>query len=132
MFDVTGSKEAGYTIELSRGDTGAIRFKANVTFKGDETGRTYTFGERDRAVFSIKSSNGTVVKEKISGFTDNKFVVIFHNPDTDQLANGSYTWDVRYVINPYYDESGRIIDGDQVVTAKSPAPMNLLNVVGDI
>lgn len=131
MFDVTGNATDGYTIVISRGDTGAIRFNANAVYRGTET--PYHFGERDRAVFSIKNSAGTVVKEKISAITDDKFVVVFHNPDTDQLTSGSsYTWDVRYVINPYYDEAGRIVDGDQVVTPRLPMPMNLLNVVGDI
>jgi len=131
MFDVTGDKDSGYTIVLSRGDTGAIRFNASATFKG--TGEPYNFGERDRAVFSIKNGAGTVVKEKISPIVNNKFVVVFHNPDTDMLAAGTnYTWDTRYVINPYYDEYGRIVDGDQVCTPKTPRPMNLLSVVGDI
>ena len=131
MFDVTGDAASGYTIAMSRGDTGAIRFNATATYRGTQT--PYTFGERDRAVFSIKNGNGTVVKEKISAITDNKFLVFFHNPDTDVLTPGTnYTWDVRYVINPYYDENGRIVDGDQVVTPRSPMPMNLLTVVGDI
>lgn len=125
MFSVEG-----YTISISRGDTGAIRFTANATYKGTQT--PYTFGENDRAVFSIKNSAGTVVKEKISAITDNKFVVIFHNPDTDSLLPGSFSWDVRYVINPYYDEYGRIVDGDQVITPRTPMTMTLLNVVGDI
>lgn len=131
MFDVTGDKESGYSIVMSRGDTGAIRFHASAVFKGTDT--PYHFGERDRAVFSIKNGAGTVVKEKIAPIVDDKFVVIFHNPDTDALAAGSnYTWDTRYVINPYYDATGRIVDGDQVCTPKTPRPMNLLTVVGDI
>ena len=131
MFDVLGDSTSGYTIRMSKGDTGAIRFKATAVYRGTEI--PYTFGERDRAVFSIKNGAGTVVKEKISAITDNKFVVVFHNPDTDQLAAGTnYTWDVRYVINPYYDSTGRIVDGDQVCTPKTPLPMNLLSVVGDI
>lgn len=131
MFDVTGDATTGYNIILSKGDTGAFWVSADAKFRGTET--PYTFGERDRAVFSIKNGNGTVVKEKISPITENKFLVVFHNPDTDQLAAGTnYTWDVRYVINPYYDESGRIVDGDQVCTPRTPMPMNLLTVVGDI
>ena len=131
MFDITGDAANGYNIAISRGDTGAIRFIAHAKYRGTDT--PYTFGERDRAVFSIKNGSGTVVKEKISAITDNKFVVVFHNPDTDQLAIGTnYTWDVRYIINPYYDESGRIADGDQVITPRLPAQMNLLTVVGDV
>ena len=131
MFNVTGDATNGYTIEMSKGDTGAIRIRANVTIRGSVD--PYTFGENDRAVFSIKDGSGSLVKEKVSEIENNTFVVLFRNPDTDGLNPGTnYTWDIRYVINPYYDETGRIIDGDQVITPKTPRPMNLLNVVGSI
>lgn len=97
MFDVDGTN-----IVLSRGDTGAIKMTANVTRR--DTGEAYTFGERDRAVFSIKTASGQIVKQISYQMTDNVFTVIFMNQDTDQLAAGGYTWDVRYVINPYYAE----------------------------
>lgn len=131
MFDVIGTKETGYSIQLSRGDTGAIRFTADAKYR--DTEEPYTFGSNDRAVFSIKDRNGTVVKEKVSEIVNNQFVVVFRNPDTDQLTAGTnYSWDVRYVINPYYDESGRIVNGDQVLTPTTPQNMNLLSVVGDV
>ena len=62
----------------------------------------------------------------------NKFPVVFYNHDTDNLSPGSYTWDVRYVIHPYYDDNGRIVDGNQVITPNAPMSMNLLTVVGEI
>ena len=97
MFSVNGKE-----ITLSRGDTGAIRFEASVTRR--DTGAAYIFGERDRAVFSIKSGAGQVVKQKSYPMEENAFTVIFMNSDTDQLAPGGYNWDVRYVINPYYED----------------------------
>lgn len=124
MFDVVND-----TIMISRGDTGAIRFRVNAKYRGTED--PYTFGANDRAVFSIKNASGAIVKEKVSPITDNAFVVTFFNTDTDSLAEGSYSWDTRYVINPYYS-GGRIVDGDQVITPKPPQTMNLLKVVGDI
>lgn len=96
MYSVNGTE-----IMLSRGDTGALKIKATVTRR--DTGAAYTFGERDRAVFSIKGGNGQVVKQKAYPLVENKFTVIFLNADTDQLTPGGYSWDVRYVINPYYD-----------------------------
>ena len=60
------------------------------------------------------------------------FQVDFHNPDTDALATGVYNWDVRYILGPYYDESGRIINGDQVITPQRPNSMELLAVVGEV
>lgn len=122
MFSVEG-----YNINLSRGDTGAMKVKATATLNGEP----FTFGADDRALFSIKNGQGEVVKEKVAAMDDNEFTVYFLNADTDNLSPGSYSWDVRYVIHPYY-LNGRIVDGDQVITPKEPQSMQLLTVVGDI
>ena len=117
-----------YKINLSCGDTGALRITATATLDGEP----FTFGEDDRALFSIKNSNGEVVKEKVAQMENNSFTVYFLNGDTDSLAPGQYSWDVRYIIHPYYDSSGRIIDGDQVITPMNPLSLQLLTVVGDV
>ena len=123
MFSVEG-----YNITLSRGDTGGLKVNAEATLNGEP----FTFGADDRALFSIKNGQGEIVKEKVAEMTDNEFIVYFLNSDTDSLAPASYSWDVRYIIHPYYDASGRIIDGDQVITPKEPQSMQLLTVVGDV
>lgn len=109
-------------ITLSRGDTGAF----TITVDG------YTFGENDRCLFTIKSGSGQIVKQKAYPMENNAFTVTLFNADTDKFTPGGYSWDVRYVINPYYDEKGDIVDGDQVLTPTLPMSMNLLTVVGDI
>jgi len=97
MFSVNGT-----TITISRGDTGALRIHANATRA--DTGAAYTFGERDRAVFSIKAGN-QLVRQKAYPLVNNAFIVVFTNQDTENLqAGGGYTWDVRYAINPYYED----------------------------
>ena len=119
MFGVEGK-----VITLSRGDTGAIKFTAETE---------YSFESNDRALFSIKNGVGEVVKQSAFELDENKaFVVTFFNADTDNLPPGTYNWDVRYIINPYYDAEGNIIDGDQVITPEQPMTLNLLNVVGEI
>lgn len=123
MFNVEGN-----TITLSRGDTGALRITATATLDG----QPYTFGPDDRALFSIKNGQGEIVKEKVAAMENNAFVVYFLNADTDSLSPSNYQWDVRYIIHPYYDAEGRIIDGDQVITPKTPQTMTILPVVGDI
>lgn len=123
MFNVEG-----YTITISRGDTGALRITATATLDG----QPFTFGEDDRALFSIKNGQGEIVKEKAAAMENNSFVVYFLNADTESLSPSNYQWDVRYVIHPYYDSEGRIIDGDQVITPKTPQTMTILTVVGDI
>lgn len=114
-------------ISLSIGDTAAF----TVTATG------YTFGEDDRALWTLKASDGTVVFERIYALDDTElgngvFMVSFSNSDTDHLPAGSYDWDVRYVINPYYNNDGKIIDGDQVITPKAALKMTLLSVVGEV
>ena len=95
---------------------------------------TYTSGwDNDPEEYGI-----TVYGTPVSGdvitvdYVKNEFIVTFMNADTDSLAPGGYSWDVRYVINPYYNDLGRIVDGDQVITPNQPMGAQLLNVVGDI
>lgn len=119
MFDVQD-----FVISLSRGDTGAIKITASTD---------YTFDSADRALFSIKNAIGEVVKQQAFALDANKaFVVTFFNQDTDSLAAGAYQWDVRYIIHPYYDDSGNIVNGDQVITPKQPMSLQLLQVVGEV
>ena len=125
MFNVNGT-----VITLSRGDTGALRIRVRARRK--DTGEAFTFGERDRALFTIKNASGAIVKQVAYPMTDNVFKVTFFNADTDKFAPGTMSWDVRYVINPYYDSANNIVDGDQVLTPTQPLSMQLLTVVGDI
>ena len=119
MFSVNG-----YQITLSRGDTGAVVITADTES---------TFTSADRALFSVKNAIGEVVKQQAFALDENNsFTVTFFNTDTDNLAPGSYSWDVRYVIHPYYDSNGNIINGDQVITPRLPMELVLLNVVGEV
>lgn len=95
---------------------------------------TYTTDwDTDPADYGITVGNTPVSGDEISvEYEKNKFWVTFFNADTDQLSTGSYSWDVRYVIHPYYDENGSIVDGNQVLTPNSPMATNILTVVGDI
>ena len=117
-----------YNISLSRGDTGALRVNATATLSGEP----FTFGSDDRALFSIRNANGEIIMQKASPMVNNSFTVYFLNNDTDSLSPGAFTWDVRYIIHPYYDDDGKIINGDQVITPKQPMTMALLTVVGDV
>lgn len=117
MFSIEGTK-----ISLSRGDTGSF----TITAEG------YEFAEEDRALFSVKSVSGAIVIQRVYELTDGAFRVDFYNQDTDTLSPGAYTWDVRYVIHPYYDGEGTIVNGDQVITPNQPMNMTLLAVVGNV
>ena len=128
MFSVNTENR---TIEISRGDTGAVRIHANAKYKGTNT--PYTFGERDRALFTIKDQSGQIVKQRVYQIVQNTFTVMLFNADTGKMIGGTYNWDVRYMINPHYETGNPIpVDGDQVVTPMLPASVNPLAVVGDI
>ena len=114
----------GLTIKMSRGDTGAIKFNAETE---------YEFQSNDRALFSVKNAIGEVVRQQAFPIeSDKSFIVNFANADTDYLSAATYSWDVRYIINPYYDSEGKIIDGDQVITPELPQELQLLQVVGEV
>lgn len=115
------------TINLSRGDTAAFTVTANTD---------YTFQAEDRALFTVKDSAGEAILERVYALDtelgNGVFRVQLSNSDTDQLDTGAYTWDVRYVLHPYYDDKGRIIDGDQVITPKAAQGLTLIATVGEV
>ena len=115
------------SISLSRGDTASF----TVTATGG-----YTFDTDDRALFTVKDGNGEIIMERIyeldTELGNGVFLVEFANSDTDQLAPGAYNWDVRYIIGPYYNSAGKIIDGDQVITPKPALNLTILSTVGEV
>lgn len=120
MFVVNESTKA---ITLHRGDTGAV----TITLTG------YDFSNvTARAVFSVKNS-GTTVKEEICQIDENnQFTVEFANEDTDYLSPGTYEYDVRVVIDPVYDDDGKIINGSEVMTPEDPIPVVVKRTVGTV
>ena len=116
-----------YTITLSRGDTASFTVTANTD---------YEFAAEDRALFTVKDSAGEAILERVYALDtelgNGRFLVQLSNSDTDSLAVGAYTWDVRYVLHPYYDSTGRIIDGDQVITPKAAQTLSLIATVGEV
>ena len=117
MFVVDGT-----TITMHRGDTGEMTVIASG----------YAFEANDRALFTIKDATWTEIKKTYYAMTNNAFTVEFANPDTDYLPAGNYNWDVRYIINPEYDQAGNIVDGTGVTTPGSPFQLILLNTVGQV
>lgn len=120
MFVVNPSTK---TIRMHRGDTGEVTIRVSG----------YTYGEDDRALFTVKDNAGSEIMKRVYEMEDNAFVVEFTNADTDYLSPGVYYWDVRYVVDPQYDQTtGEIIDGDGVGTPGSPFQLIILSTVGQI
>ncbi len=114
-------------ISLSRGDTAAFTVTANADC---------AFQAEDRALFTVKDASGEVILERVYALDtelgNGVFRVQLSNADTDSLPTGAYSWDVRYILHPYYDEDGRIVDGDQVITPKAAQNLTLIATVGEV
>lgn len=113
----------GRNITLSRGDTASFKFGS---------GRT-DWGANDRALFTVKNSAGTIVLQTINPLdADGAFDVVFSNSTTDTWTVGAYSYDVRYVVSPAYDEEGNIIDGIEVITPADPATITIKTTIGEV
>ena len=110
-------------ITMHRGDTGTITF----TLTG------FDFSNVDaKAIFSMKR-NDLQIKEEVHDIDeDNEFVVEFRNADTDGIDPGTYEYDIRIVIDPVYDQSGSVIDGEIVYTPEDPIAVNVKRTIGII
>ena len=117
MFSVEGN-----TIRMSRGDTGTV----TVGVSG------YTFSSNDRVLFTVSGGGEVKIRRELQ-IVNGEVTIEFVNSDTDSLNPGNYSWDLRFVMNPTYDQtSGMIIDGDEVNTPELPMPLVLLPTVGQI
>ncbi len=133
MFEVNYTTGA---ITMNRGDTGSFTLTAHRDDQVDWT-------EDDRAVFTVRNGAGANVIEREYRLDDDEglgngvILIEFHNSDTDELPAGTYSWEMRYIVNAYYDEDDHIIDGDIVRTPGidgkgNTMSLTLNNVLKDI
>jgi len=111
------------SITITRGDTGLL----TITTESD-----HVFGEADRAVFTM-SRNGTVIKEQVlTPDMDGRVQIEFANAETETWTPGSYSWDIRYVLDAVMDEQGRVTDGREVITPMKPGTLTVIAAVGNV
>lgn len=124
MFNVNETTGA---VELNAGDTGAW-------FVDAERDDDEPFTEDDRAVFTVKNMNGETVMERIYSLADENLGngtihVQLDNDDTDDWDPGQYTWEIRYVVDPYWQSgeirSGNIVDTPGIDGRGDPLPMTI-------
>ena len=138
MFTVNEDK----TITMHRGDTGAYFVRARKMNSGNP------WYPDDRMIFTVRDASGAVVLQRFyrldddDGLGNGKVCIQFHNNDTDQLANGQYTTERRYVISARWNGEAptgmcvdaltagvRIVDG---VTVRVPKLGQSTLTIGDI
>ena len=93
-----------FTIRVNRGDTGSITIHT--------TG--YEFGPDDRALFTIKDGNRMTVRKEV------------------MLRTGNYVWDVRFVVDPEFDENDMLVGGTEVYTPHTNLNLIVDDAVGDV
>ena len=65
------------------------------------------------AVFSIFNEIERIWTKEYEVQNDT-ITVEFQHEDTKDLPLGKYNWDIKIYINPQYNDSGLLIDGDEV------------------
>lgn len=110
----------GLAIRMTAGDTGAITFEAD----------DFEVLPGDLAVFTVKTRYGQVMLERNVEPDGNAFTVVFANADTERWKNDAYLYDIRIVRGAKMDETGRIVDGDSVMTPFAPSPFVIERAVG--
>lgn len=89
---------------IPRGDTGSFSLPALAI----ETQSANTI-----AVFSIFNNQKRIWTHEYP-ITNGMVVVKFDHEDTKDFPIGEYYWDIKTYVNPRYNESGDLIDGDEV------------------
>ena len=89
---------------IPRGDTGSFSVPALIDeVPGAEMIAVFSiFNERKRIWTHEYPVSGGMVR------------IGFEHNDTEQFPLGKYYWDIKIYVNPRYDESGLLIDGDEV------------------
>lgn len=126
MFVIDPNNSA---ITMHKGDTGAY-YVALTRSSGE------AFGENDRALYTVKQGANIIIEREYAlndeTLGNGRFLIAFRNSDTDTLAAGSYSTEIRVVINPIRSE-GKIVDGDVVRTiTASKSTLTILDVLKEV
>lgn len=89
-------------IKMNRGDTGSF-------FVGAERESGAAWTSDDRALFTIRDQQGTIMMQRFYRLDDqwdigNGVIMIeFHNNDTDKWDPGQYSVELRFDVNPVWE-----------------------------
>ena len=130
MAQVNGfvfDKDTG-NVRMYAGDTGS--FKVHISRKNGES-----WPDTARLLYTVTNGSGEIVIQRLYRLDDQwdlgdgKFLVEFHNDDTDDMAAGTYSVEMRVDLDPvwtgdpitarcsnYLTETSRMIEGVPVRT----------------
>lgn len=118
-------------ITMHKGDTGA--YWVTLTKKSGDP-----FEEGDVAFYTVKQGSTVKMERKYAldddeGAGNGRFLIAFVNSDTDTWASGSYSTEIRVVLNPAAYTGMDVQDGDTVRTiTKSKSTITILDVLKNI
>ena len=91
-------------ITIPQGDTGLVSVALN--------GVVLAVG--DMCIFAVKDGTTELLRKLIAP-TDGVCVISLANADTENIAVGSYRWDLRVVLSPVYNtDNTDIVNGTEV------------------
>ena len=130
-------------IRMNRGDTGAF-FVKGTRASGDP------WTEYDRALFTIKDQQGTIMMQRFYRLDDQwevgdgVIMIEFHNDDTDTWDPGQYSVELRFDVDPVWEGTppvgrcenalvtdARIVEGSIVRTAIHSS-LQIDDILGEI
>ena len=130
-------------IKMNRGDTGSF-------FVGAERASGTAWTEDDRALFTIKDQQGTIMMQRFYRLDDqwdigNGVIMIeFHNDDTDTWDPGQYSVELRFDVNPIWEgtppvgrcenalaTTARIVEGS-IVRTVIHSTLQIDDILGEI
>ena len=115
----------GNDIYIPQGDTGKL--KITVHSKDSE----YVPGANDRVLFTVKKNKVPAIIRVMTP-VDGVVVLEFTNAMTKNLAEGSYSYDIRFIRDAVLDDQGLPIDGYGVETPKRIARFIIVETEGDV
>ena len=114
-------------VTMHKGDTGAY----DVTLSRSD-GEPFT--ENDVAIYKVTLGTTEMIRREyaLDGETNGKITIAFHNADTDTWATGSYSTEIRVVVNAVHQD-GKVVNGDIVRTPPQlKSTLTILGVLEDI
>lgn len=107
---------ASSAITMHRGDTGAYFVQLRR-----KSGKPFVAG--DVALYTVMQGSKIKISREYrldddEGYGNGRFLVAFRNSDTDTWAAGSYSTELRVVLNPIRTD-GEVVDGDTVRTIQA-------------
>ena len=122
--------KATSAITMHRGDTGAYFVRLRKS-----SGSAFESG--DVAIYTVKQGETVKIYREFpldddEGYGNGVFLIAFRNSDTDTWSAGTYSTEIRVVLNPIRS-SGEVVDGDVVRTiTASKSTLTIIDVLKEV